>query len=51
MDTFVRLRHEGILLTAKLPEPDIIPTGSEINVSFRPGRVLLFDGETGKRNI
>mgnify|MGYP000844626403 FL=1 len=48
-DTFVRLHHEGILLTAKLPEPDIIPTGSEINVSFRPGRVLLFDGETGKR--
>jgi multiple sugar transport system ATP-binding protein len=48
-DTFVRLRHEDILLTAKLSEPDIIPTGSEINVSFRPERVLLFDNKTGER--
>jgi multiple sugar transport system ATP-binding protein len=48
-DTFVRLRHKDILLTAKLSEPDIIPIGSEINVSLRPERVLLFDGESGKR--
>ena len=48
-DTFVRLRHEDISLTAKLSEPDIIPTGSEINASFRPERVLLFDSKTGER--
>ena len=48
-DTFVRLRHEDISLTAKLSEADIIPTGSEINASFRPERVLLFDSKTGER--
>lgn len=48
-DTFVRLRHGDISLTAKLSEPDIIPVGSEINVSFRPERVLLFDRKTCKR--
>lgn len=48
-DTFVRLRHKDILLTAKLSEPDIIPVGSEVNISLRPERVLLFDSESGKR--
>lgn len=48
-DTFVRLQHKDLLLTAKLPEPEIIPLDTDVGVDFRPGRVILFDVATGER--
>lgn len=50
-EIFVNLRHGSLPLVARLPPERMPETGTSLGFSLRPGQVLFFDRESGKRLI
>jgi len=50
-DILVRVRRGDIFLTARQIERTILALETEVDVSFQPGRLFLFDEKTGQRMV